>query len=234
MRLKLRSCSLAFALAGGVFSAGLVASLAGGEEPGSRVAETTPMQEETPSPGADAVVSHVDVEIARNFGVFRRSRKPGDVLTRIDAGTRTSDGENLALSRRAARTASGDTYYLVPGRNALCILGDNGSGGCSPLDRAKRGDLLVVLCAPSLADTHLRIIGLFPDGVEHVIFERADGMRDQVRVENNALAVDLPRAIATELPLVARWSGPNGETSQEVPIPPDALGVQCGRSPNNG
>jgi hypothetical protein len=173
----------------------------------------------------------VDPRIRESFGVFRRARSSQrDALPSLDPAARVTEGENVRLSRRAAATPSGDSYYLVPGRNSICLFGENGSGGCTGIERAMRGDLIVSLCAPRLAEDQLRVIGMFPDGVASVTFELADGTAVEVPVQQNALAADFART-GPKLPLSARWTAPAGDEALSLPIPPDAGEVACGPPP---
>lgn len=168
------------------------------------------------------------------FGVFRRPRRRSDVLPgRAAVSQHAQNGENPSLSRLAAITASGASYYLVPSRDGVCLLSENGAGSCTSLANAAQGDFTISMCAKGLAPTDMRLVGLLPDHSTdaRVVFQ--DGSVTRVAIQQNALVIDLPRMLPPPLPIAIRHSvtirySVNGfPVERPLPIPPDAVGVQC-------
>lgn len=188
--------------------------------------ETVPAQAPQPGPAPEPPVSGVDQRLVAAYQAFRRNRTPSDAAP--FAGRQLRGGAAAALARRGA-SASGHAYYLVPAKQSLCILSENGSGGCTDVDRALQGDLIVSVCDRDLPPGSVRLAGMFPDQTTAITLTLADGTQQTLPVSDNTVVADLPVTPAARVPVKATWSTADGPQTEQVPVPPDAASANCAR-----
>jgi hypothetical protein len=122
-----------------------------------------------------------------------------------------SYGENPHLSRHVATSKGGTRYFLVPARGTVCLLAENGSGGCPAPGTGLEGDFTTMHVAPDLADGHARVLGILPDGVAQIEVISADGTVTSFPVQNNAVVADVPAD-----PLEAVWRDSKGTEKRSM------------------
>ncbi len=156
----------------------------------------------TPQP----LVDEVTAVLEETFGVFRQARTSDDTMARSDqVALHASYGENPHLSRHVATSNGGTRYFLVPARGTVCLLAESGSGGCPAPGTGLEGDFTTMHAAPDLADGHVRVLGILPDGVAQIEVVSADGTVTSFPVQNNAVVADVPAD-----PLEAVWRDSKG------------------------
>lgn len=189
--------------------------------------ETTPAEPPQPGPPQPTPVTTVDPTVASAYQAFRRAPTAGDTAPFADRPL--PDGAAASLARRGTSSPTGHPYYLVPSKEGLCILAENGGGGCTSASQAVQGDLIVSVCERGLAAGSVRLAGMFPDGVQEITLSLADGSQASVPVSSNTLVTDVPVTVPGQVPVKATWTTKDGIQGQPVPIPPDAASVNCAR-----
>lgn len=181
------------------------------------------------APAGPPMVSTVPTEVSSHYGIFRRARTSRDSFPESTSFSGpTMAGENPNLSRLAATTPGGYRYYLAPGEKSLCVFAENGSGGCGRQTGESSSDLTVTLCAPDLQANNLRLIAIFPDGVDRVLVVLRDNSTTSFNVSNNAFVADFSSAQHGRVPTELRWQDGSGSYVDSVPVPPTAGSVKCG------
>jgi hypothetical protein len=96
----------------------------------------------------------------------------------------------LGLRRDESRLASVNRFgrfYLVPGRDSLCLLStDRITGICWPSKVAEQGSAVTsAVCAPRLPPMAIEIAGFVPDHVDSVAIVSSTGTRLMAPVRGN-------------------------------------------------
>ena len=145
-----------------------------------------------PPPSGTTMVQGMPADLAAGFGVLRRAADPGDRLPElaagmVDAGPRPRLGANPALARHALGRPDGLNVYVVPGRDWLCAVDNEGHGTCNHSADALAGR---VLGTAALDPETARVWGLVPDGPDAVDILHADGSVARAPVRGNAYVAD--------------------------------------------
>lgn len=120
------------------------------------------------------------------------------------------EGGNAQLTRKAT-TSGGDTLYVTPGTEGLC-LGDGRQNTCGALDAAIGGYVIAVqLCRPGLAQGQTRVIGLATDGAKSVELATTSGTQ-ALGITDNVYA-----GVAAGTPVGASFTDAGG-AKHEIPL----------------
>ena len=173
----------------------------------------------------------IDPRVARDFAVFRRPQRPGDVPARGDlhlglphARGRVAYGVDRALARKVGSTAGGGPVYAIPGRGYVCLTG----AGCADIASAARGKGPVgfAQCGGATGSAQVQIYALLPDRAQRVRIRQRDGREVPVAVHDNALLALLPAVSASVTPTTIVWDGPLGHDA--TTLGGVAAGLRCG------
>lgn len=124
-------------------------------------------------PGATPVIRHAAQDQTENFALLRQEPEPLPLSIRRIL-RQPEFGANWALARRLPLKL-GRTFWLVPGRDVLCLVypqsAHNVATACAPTDVAlKHGVVAVSLRdAGPVAPAQRLIVGVVPDGVRRVV-----------------------------------------------------------------
>jgi hypothetical protein len=171
-------------------------------------------------PGEPPPEAQVPDVVARAYGVFRRPAATTDALPAAVADHMggTGLGVNAAHARHLGVGASGTDYYLVPGKNALCLSTPD-LLGCSTADQAARDGMVGTM---SCSGDVLRIFGAVPDGVSALYVVSRSGHRTQIAPNGNLFELTVSKYPETELPTTISWQD-GGGAEHKLPVP-----VSCG------
>jgi hypothetical protein len=173
----------AAALIGGVV-------LASGSSVGNQAPDHPALVDDPPRHYAIDALSE---RLTQRFGVLRRAATAGDRLPKNALEVSATYGSIPDAARKARATAHG-ALYVIPGSDErICLMDQNGAGGCNRLD--VDGDLRLVTTidhVPWLADGEVEIQGLVPDGVRSVTVTLRDGGERTLDVVNNVFDGVLP------------------------------------------
>ena len=191
----------------GITAAVVVASTNPGGEPATTITAT----EATEAPvTSQPPVTTVDPEQLAAFAVLAKPAAPApDATARSRILGRV--GANILLTRQAM-ASTGGTLFVTPGRDAIC-LGNGRLNTCGPLAGAIRGEVLIVeVCGPELAQGHMRVFGLVPNGVSEVELSTATAS-EIVSVRDNVYAYEAAG------PLVSASFGDGRTPRHDMPLP---------------
>lgn len=190
----------------------------------------TPTTSSSPPPeqadaDAQSSVGSVDASIESSFRVFRRDRDNAD---QIAGHTPTLRRAAVTLSRRVATTSSGEPYFAVPRRGALCMVAASGSGGCSSIADAKAGAFVLSLCGKDLPRNKMRISGLLSDDVTAAGILYADGSTGPISMGHNGFVFDAVRPPEGALPVALELQRAGHATKVGFDVPPGIASQSCG------
>lgn len=185
--------------------------------------DDNPQPAASPAPGQDPVLKG-------RFAILRQPASPQDAPPpSMRNGDLIQDyGENLAATRFAQTTDSGDGLFLTPATEGLC-LGTRrvGTVSCQSTEAAESGALIVsVICAlPLVPANAIMVYGAVPDGTDRVVVLRADGSEQQLKVRNNSWSLETKKS--ESLPTSVSLDGPDGIVTRSSTVPSDAADSQC-------
>jgi hypothetical protein len=135
----------------------------------------------------------------------------------------------IANSRRAVVTPQGQSLYLVPAHQALCVVSsdDNVTETCQAFPYTARtpSDIGVTICAPNLPPTELEVAGLMPPGASAIRVHYSDRSSRPLTATNGMIAIYAPRH--GPLPISITWMGPHGAQRTSTDVPPNAARSKC-------
>ncbi|WP_157251964.1 hypothetical protein [Patulibacter americanus] len=177
--------------------------------------------------GPRPMASEVDPRLVQRLAVFRRPRRHDDALP-PDAARMLGDsglGANPALARKARDAPDGSPLFLVPGTDAIHLVGRGGSGSGDDIDHALTGEGIGF--EDCVGPRGGRILGLLPDDASDVTVTLADGAVVPLAVEGNVYAYDFLReARAVPQRVDLRLGGVS--VRLDPPIPDDFVRTRCG------
>lgn len=190
-------------VAGAVMAAG---------DPGGQPTTTVAATEAATTPVAPVPSQGVDERQAAAFAILREPAAGAGGLPSgvTDSPGVTRVGGNAQLTRKAT-TSSGETLYVTPGTEGLC-LGDGRQNTCGALDAAIGGYVIAVqLCGPGLAQGQTRVIGLATNGVKSVELATTSG------TQALAIADNVYAGVAAGTPVGASFTDAGG-AKHEIPL----------------
>lgn len=96
---------------------------------------------------------------------------------------------------RRLRVVGSDAYYLIPGRRWMCLMDQNGTGGCNYSRRAVEGYLWGVVADPEQeTPRRFRAYGVLPDGSSRVRVHLRGGGSVADGLRRNFWLVDVHRS----------------------------------------
>ncbi len=167
--------------------------------------------------------------IAKAYPVLGHRQQPADIPAHgvLDPDV-VSRGGLAANSRRAMVTARGESLYIVPAHQAICVASsDNVVHGCQPFPftASTPADISATICAPNLPSTEPEVAGLMPPGASDIKAQYTDGSSQVVTATNGMIVIYAPRA--GPLPTSITWMGPRGPEHTATAVPPDAASSTC-------
>lgn len=168
-----------------------------------------------PTQHAATPIAAPDEEQLAAFAVLRRDRSVQDALPEVAArlvahGPGSDLGANADLSRLTT-SEGGRRLYLVPGRGWLCVVDEDGGGGCNRTAQARDGYLV----ARRQVSAGTLLAGGLPDGVETVTVRGEGGASEQVPVRDNGWT-----AAVTFAPQTVEFLGAAGDRVVPVGVTP--------------
>jgi thiol-disulfide isomerase/thioredoxin len=167
--------------------------------------------------------------IAKAYPVLGHRQQPTDIPAHgvLDPYV-VSRGGLPASSRRAVVTARGESLYIVPAHQAICVASsDNVVQGCQPFPFTARTPAAIsaTICAPNLPSTELEVAGLMPPDASDIKAHYTDGSTQPVTATNGMIAIYARRA--GPLPQSITWMSPRGPERTATAVPPDAASSKC-------
>jgi cytochrome c biogenesis protein CcmG, thiol:disulfide interchange protein DsbE len=167
--------------------------------------------------------------IANAYPVLGHRQQPTDIPAHgvLDPYV-VSRGGLAANSRRAVVTARGESLYIVPAHQTICVeSSDNVVEGCQPFPFTARtpADISATICAPNLPSTELEVAGLMPPDASDIKARYTDGSSQVVTATNGMIAIYARRA--GPLPKSITWMSPRGPEHTATAVPPDAASSTC-------
>lgn len=132
--------------------------------------------------------------LTRRFGILRGEAAAPDQLPKNALEVSGTYGAIPDAARRARETGRG-SLYVIPGANErICLMDENGAGGCTKLAAVEQlGSLLTTRDHwPGLRRGEVEIQGLVPDGIHSVTVRLRDGTDRRIGVLNNVFVDVLP------------------------------------------
>jgi peroxiredoxin len=139
-----------------------------------------------------------------------------------------SQGGLVANSRRALVTPRGESLYIVPAHQSICVASsDNVVQGCQPFPYTATtpADIGATICAPNLPSTELEVAGLMPPNASDIKAHYTNGSSQPVTATNGMIAIYAGRA--GPLPESITWISPTGPQHTGTAVPPDAASSKC-------
>ncbi len=204
----------ALALAG-VIAAAVVLATTSAPEPAG-VNATPAVQHSSDAPLASAVA---------NYAILGRPRTPADGI-RSFSPDGFPFGADASEARRAPTAAGDYVYWVVPGRDGVCLVSfsptSGGGAGCSSYTqlRSRHGAINTVgSCAHcTLPHDETAVFGLVPNGISQVRVRFKSGRSRILAARQNTFA-----AIVTGKPTAAIYS--DGSATHTLPIA--SCGYNC-------
>jgi hypothetical protein len=190
------------AFASAIVTATVLAFTSGHDEPvdGRRSADL-PLLESVPPALAAAVPA------------FKRPQLPsdripgGDPVAALDRLNDRQSGENPRLSRRVATGPRGSAY-VWPMTGGVCYASP-GPSGCVTMSLLTRHGAVLGTTRREGAPT-MGVFGIAVEGIDRIVFTRADGTRKSVRVADGAVFKDVPADVVE-----ASWTKPSGSRGSQ-------------------
>jgi cytochrome c biogenesis protein CcmG/thiol:disulfide interchange protein DsbE len=167
--------------------------------------------------------------IANAYPVLDRRQQPTDIPPRgaLDPYA-MSQGGLVANSRRALVTPRGESLYIVPAHQSICVASsDNVVQGCQPFPftATTPADISATICAPNLPSTELEVAGLLPPNASDIKAHYSNGSSQAVTATNGMIAIYAP--FKDPLPRSITWMSPKGPEHTGTAVPPDAASSKC-------
>jgi cytochrome c biogenesis protein CcmG, thiol:disulfide interchange protein DsbE len=139
-----------------------------------------------------------------------------------------SQGGLLANSRRAVVTSHGESLYIVPAHQAICVVSsDNVVQGCQQFPYTTRtpADISASFCSPNLPATELEVAGLMPPKASDIKAHYSNGSSQPVRAVNGMIAIYAP--LKGAVPRSITWTSPSGPEHTGTAVPPNVASSKC-------
>jgi cytochrome c biogenesis protein CcmG/thiol:disulfide interchange protein DsbE len=167
--------------------------------------------------------------VAKAYPVLGHRQQATDIPARgvLDPYV-VSRGGLAANSRQAVVTARGESLYIVPAHQAICVASsDNVVQGCQPFPftASTPADISATICAPNLPSTELEVAGLMPPDASDIKAHYTNGSSQVVTAKNGMIAINARRS--GPLPTTITWMSPRGPEQTATPVPPDAASSEC-------
>lgn len=167
--------------------------------------------------------------MAQAYPVLRRRQHPTDTPPKGTLDPYVVSQGGLAINaRRTAITAQGQSLYIVPAHQALCVVSsDHVTETCQafPYTAATPADLGVAICAPNLPSTELEVAGLMPPGASDITAHYSDGSSRALTAANGTIAIYA--SFHAPLPTSITWTEPDGPHRTSTGVPPNAARSNC-------
>ncbi len=167
--------------------------------------------------------------MAKAYPVLGRRQQPTDIPP---GGANdpyvVSQGGLIVNARRAFVTPRGESLYIVPAHQSLCVMSsDNVAGGCEPFPYTATtpADIGATICAPNLPSTELEVAGLMPPHASDITAHYSNGSTQAVTATNGMIAIYARRV--GPLPTSITWMSPTGPQHTGTAVPPDAGSSTC-------
>ncbi|MGH8302286.1 MAG: hypothetical protein ACRET5_12550 [Steroidobacteraceae bacterium] len=183
-----------------------------------------------PSAGA------IDPALTSQLSIFSHPRTSNDSLPAsfgsVLTGAYAAEQPNLAKSREVTAD-DGQTSYLVPAQDGLCVINSNESF-CAPLTKLP-GAAVVDLCSPTLPTGRLELEWLLPDGATNVALGMSNGTTTPYPSGYNVYITQLTLNSQTPVPSMIEWNSLGSQHhALKTPIPAGAQDAACQHPPNFG
>jgi len=163
------------------------------------------------------------------YPVLARRQRPGDIPPYgVPDPYVLSQGGLAAGSRRAVVTSRGQSLYIVPAHQSICVVSsDSVIGGCQPFPYTATtpADVGVTICSPNLPPTELEVAGLMPPDASDIKAQYSNGSSQPIKATNGMIAIYAP--FKGPLPKSITWTSPQGPERTGTGIPPDAASSKC-------
>jgi peroxiredoxin len=139
-----------------------------------------------------------------------------------------SRGGLAANSRRALLTTRGESLYIVPAHQSICVASsDNVVHGCQPFPftATTLADISATICSPNLPSTELEVAGLLPPDASGIKAHYSNGSTQAVPATNGMIAIYARRA--GPRPTSITWTSPKGPEHTGTGVPPNASSSNC-------
>jgi cytochrome c biogenesis protein CcmG/thiol:disulfide interchange protein DsbE len=167
--------------------------------------------------------------MAQAYPVLRRRQHRTDIPPKGALGPYVVSQGGLATNtRRAVVTPQGESLYIVPAHQALCVVSsDNVTETCQafPYTAATPTDLGVAICAPNLPPSELEVAGLMPPGASDITAHYSNGSSRPLIATDGMIAIYAP--FHGPLPTTITWTGPHGAQRTSTGVPPNAARSNC-------
>jgi cytochrome c biogenesis protein CcmG/thiol:disulfide interchange protein DsbE len=167
--------------------------------------------------------------MAKTYPVLGHRQQPSDIPPRgVPDPYVVSQGGLVVNARRALVTARGESLYIVPAHQSICVTSsDNAAQGCQPFPYTATtpADIGATICAPNLASTELEVAGLMPPHASDIKAHYSNGSTQAVTATNGMIAIYARRV--GPLPTSITWMSPTGPQHTGTAVPPDAGSSKC-------
>jgi cytochrome c biogenesis protein CcmG/thiol:disulfide interchange protein DsbE len=167
--------------------------------------------------------------MAKAYPVLGHRQQPTDIPPRgvLDPYV-VSQGGLVANARRALVTPRGESLYIVPAQQSVCVTSsDDVVQGCQPFPYTATtpADIGATICAPNLPSTELEVAGLMPPHASDIKAHYSNGSTQAVMATNGMIAIYARRV--GPLPTSIIWMSPTGPEHTRTAVPPDATSSKC-------
>jgi len=167
--------------------------------------------------------------MAKAYPVLSHRQQPTDVPPHgaLDPYV-VSRGGLVANSRRALVTPQGESLYIVPAHQSICVASSDGVvQGCQPFPftATTPADIGATICSPNLPPTELEVAGLMPPGASDIKAHYSNGSSQPVTATNGMIAIYAP--FKGPLPKSITWMSPKGPQRTGTAVPPNAASSKC-------
>lgn len=172
---------------------------------------------------ADAVVS----EAATGLAVFARARSAADAVPANLLESLAPIAVDAAESRLAF-ASGGNSVYLVPDGEGICLVDTSGSeSGCFRMSEVlSTGSVQSKECGQGLPNPQtIEIAGVIPNRVTEAAVVLSDGTKRPLTISGNAFVTQLARS--GPLPTRIEVHTPTGVESFGSTVPPDTANEAC-------
>jgi hypothetical protein len=171
----------------------------------------------------------IDPAVASQLSVFDRPATAADTLPSgfgAQLKQQYADASPDLADSRAVTANDGQTAYLVPTGEGVCVINAN-EEFCTPAV-ALPGAAVADLCSPTLAPGQLELEWVLPDGATNVALGMSDGARTGFAPGHNVYIARLPLAASSPMPETIQWDDAKGQHhSVATPIPRGAARQSC-------
>jgi hypothetical protein len=163
---------------------------------------------------------------AERFGVLQEPRTDEDVLPPSARATGLA-GANPKLAHLATSRPTGYRSFIVPAKNALCLISNSGGDACTNLHSIElgRGGTQMSPCGVGLQRGMIRVEGFVEDGVSGLSVVHANGTKTAPSINNNVYYFEF--SADGSIPERIEWEQAGERRSTSFEVPPAVLNVAC-------